>query len=293
MSWRLGWRVWIIGGLGLAGLAVSGVLLLRGSSSPPAEAPESAAVLSAQSALPFQVLIPGYLPYGFKRSEVQLDTRQPGPAGEPMIQISYPGRGGNRLVFREWLPQNAAPETGSPIQPRVIGCHCHCRSRTQCEFTELEIAVGALHILVKTAVPGLVTAQQMQSVLHTLGPAANRQIYTSMKAIPAAVSLPAAVEIPIDARGVQAVTLVVTPQGYQPAHFAVRRGIPVKVTFRQLGGVGCGDELIFSWGIGKRADLKLASADDSQAVEFVPDQVGDFPFHCPHLIFNGAMSVRE
>ncbi len=78
-----------------------------------------------------------------------------------------------------------------------------------------------------------------------------------MKDVPVTYSLPPAVEVPLNDQGVQEVTLVVLPEGYNPAHFSVKKGLPVHLIFRQLGQVGCGDELIFTWGKGKSADLKL------------------------------------
>jgi hypothetical protein len=309
-GWRRGWKGWALLGLALAVLAISGFSLLGGSFSAPKEAPEAELILAAQANLPFQVLIPAYLPAGFKRSHVQVDPTLTGPGGEPMIQIRYPGRGGSELVFSEWLPAQAEPAqevaTEGKLQPQTVRCQCHCRSRTECDFTDMEVRIGALHILVETTTPSTVTllpfdllngsgvtAQQMQFILNTMGPAANRQIFTSMIDVPLAASLPEAVDIPINENGVQEVTLVVTPQGYTPAHFAVKKGVPVRVVFRQVGEVGCGDELVFQWGQGKSADLRLDSADDAQTLEFTPGDAGTFAFHCPHYIYNGAMTVRE
>jgi len=308
-GWRRGWRAWALLGVALAVLAISGFTLLRGSFSDPKEAPEAELILDAQAGLPFQVLIPAYLPAGFKRTQVQVDPHLRSRSGVPMIQIRYLGRGGSALVFSEWLPaqpdptQSASAET---LQPQTVRCQCHCRSRSECDFTDMEVLIGALHVLVETTSPGnitplpfglfdggAVTAQQMQFILNTMGPATNRQIFTSMRDVPLTNSLPKAVDVPLNASGVQEVTLVVTPQGYNPAHFAVRKGLPVRVIFRQVGDVGCGDELIFQWGDGKSADLQLASADDAKTIEFTPGEAGTFAFHCPHFIYNGAMTVRE
>ena len=54
--------------------------------SDPREAPEAEAVLVAQIDLPFQVLIPAYLPAIVDRAQVKIDTSQAGPAGEPLIR---------------------------------------------------------------------------------------------------------------------------------------------------------------------------------------------------------------
>jgi hypothetical protein len=306
---RRGWKAWALLGLALAVLAISGFTLLRGSFADPKEAPEAALILDAQAGLPFQVLIPAYLPAGFKRAQVQVDPHLTGPAGEPMIQIRYPGRAGSALIFREWLPAQPDPNQSSSaetLQPQTVRCQCHCRSRSECDFTDMEVIIGSLHVLVETTAPSTVTllpfdlltasevtAQQMQFILNTMGPAANRQIFSSMKDVPLTASLPDAADVPVNASGVQEVILVVTPQGYTPAHIAVQKGMPVRVIFRQVGEVGCGDELIFQWGDGKSADLRLASADDAQTLEFTPGEAGTFAYHCPHFIYNGAMTVRE
>jgi hypothetical protein len=309
-SGRRGWKAWALLGVVLAVLAIYGFSLLGGSFSATKEAPEAELILAAQANLPFQVLIPAYLPAGFKRANVQVDPGLIGPGGEPMIQIRYPGRGGSELVFSEWLPAqedaSQASPAGEALQPQTVRCRCQCRSRSECDFTDMEVRIGALHVLVKTTAPGAVTslpfglfngsevtAQQMQFVLNTMGPAANQQIYSSMSDVPLTTSLPEAVDIPVDGNGVQAITLVVTPQGYTPAHFAVKKGVPVRVVFRQVGEVGCGNELVFQWGQGKSADLRLASADDVQTLEFTPNEAGTFAFHCPHFIYNGGMTVRE
>jgi hypothetical protein len=293
---RLGWKALVSGGLILCALVISGLTWLRNSSPADQEAPEAEQVLSAQRQLPFQVLIPAYLPPKFNRARLAIDTSLAGPAGEPMIQLSYPARHGETLVLNEWLPLNPDPaaagsQPGSSSQYRVVRCRCHDQSGSQCGSTDMEISVGSLHILLKSSTANLITAQQMQFILKTLGPAANRQVYTAMQDVADTNSVPTAVDIPVNASGVQELTLVVTPQGYTPAHFAVKRGLAVKLTFRQLGEVGCGDEMIITWGDGKSADLKLASPDDVKTLKFTPNRPGDYPFHCPHLIYQGIITV--
>jgi plastocyanin domain-containing protein len=114
-----------------------------------------------------------------------------------------------------------------------------------------------------------------------------------MEEIPVSYSVPPAVDIPVNADGVQELTLVVTPEGYSPVHFAVKKGVPVRLIFRQLGEVGCGDELVVQWGAGKSATLKLDSPGDKQVLEFTPGQVGEFRIHCPHEIYRGVMTVKD
>jgi hypothetical protein len=269
------------------GLIFLGYVWLRNRSAEPREAPEAESVLSAQMELPFQVLIPAFLPANFIREKAQINTDKVGPQGEPMVQIIYPTRHGDTLTFYEWLPTNEGTDGRKPY------CMCLCMSRENCNFVELGMSVGSLRLLAKVSDPNILSGEEARTILDTLGPAVNRQIYSSLKAVPVTYSVPPAVDVPINADGVQELTLVVTPNGYSPAHFAVQKGIPVKLIFRQTGQVGCGNELVFQWGNGKTATLTLASASDIQTLEFTPDEAGDFRFNCPHLIYRGVLTVQE
>ena len=86
---------------------------------------------------------------------------------------------------------------------------------------------------------------------------------------------------------------MVTPGGYSPLRFAVKRGVPVRVVFRQLGRVGCGNELNLPYGQGLQAGLKLRDTSDRQIAEFTPQQAGEFTFFCAHLMYKGIMVVRD
>jgi plastocyanin domain-containing protein len=107
------------------------------------------------------------------------------------------------------------------------------------------------------------------------------------------VEPPPPLEIPINADGVQAVDLIVTPGGYSPLRFSVQKGVPVKVTFRQLGRVGCGNELNLNYGPGLSLGFKLDGPSDAAVGEFTPEQAGEFQFFCAHLMYKGLMTVRE
>jgi hypothetical protein len=115
----------------------------------------------------------------------------------------------------------------------------------------MELNVGSVQIKVEFSTPNLIYYDQMQLMLDTLGPATNRQVYSAMEDVPLSFSVPPPVEVPVGSDGVQEVTLVVTPQGYAPVHFAVKKDVLVRLIFRQLGQVGCGNELIFQWGTRK------------------------------------------
>lgn len=268
-------------------LLVFGTVWWKNKNAQSRVAPEAEQVLTVQTGLPFQALIPAYLPAHFDREKVEIQLDQTGPGGEPMLQLSYPTPKGNTLVLQEWLPK--ADET----EGDALLCHCACASTGQCNPAEVGIEVGRLRVAVKLSATNLLTYEQLRFVLDTLGPAANQQVFSRMAEVPVTFNLPPAVEIPVNAQGIQEVTLVVTPENYTPQHFAVKKDMPVRLIFRQLGQVGCGNELLFQWGKDKNARLLLASPADKKILEFTPEQAGDFRFNCPHLIYRGVMTVEE
>jgi hypothetical protein len=269
-------------------LLIGGCSWSAGASGTAAEAPEAETVLSAQVKLPFQVLIPAYLPRAFVRAETQVNLEGTGPNGELMVEIIYQTRRGETLTFNEWLPS----EQGSGGK-KASYCMCICRTPQECDSVEMGMTIGPLRVTAKVSAPDILTSEEARAVLDTMGPAVNRAVYSSLKQIPISYSVSPAIEIPINSEGVQEVTLVVTPAGYNPEHFSVRKDIPVRLIFRQLGNVGCGNQLVFQWGKGKSATLLLASSSDSQTLEFTPHETGEFRFNCPHLFYRGVMTVLD
>jgi hypothetical protein len=78
----------VTGGFLFIAILSPGVLWLKNIFySGPREAPEAERILAAQAGLPFQVLIPAYLPNFFNRERMEIITDQPGPNGEAMIQL--------------------------------------------------------------------------------------------------------------------------------------------------------------------------------------------------------------
>ncbi len=67
--------------------------------------------------------------------------------------------------------------------------------------------------------------------------------------------------IPVGADGVQEVVLVISRSGYTPTHFAVKKGVPVRIVFRQLGYVPGGNILLVRWGSQKEQYLDARLAD--------------------------------
>jgi hypothetical protein len=105
-------------------------------------------------------------------------------------------------------------------------------------------------------------------------------------------NLPPAEQVPVNAEGIQEVMLVVSRSGYTPMHFAVKAGIPVRLTFRQLGYVPGGNELYVRWGPEKNTYIQLASLADTRVIEFTPPEPGEFEYSCPHDWYWGVMTVQ-
>lgn len=277
---------WLIGIFVLILLLLAGVIWLMLNASKPREAPEIERVLNAQAELPFQVLIPAYLPKAFNRKKMEIVTDQPGPNGEKMVKLIYSTRQGDSISFSEWIPADN-------VAANAKRCLCVCQTNKQCNMVGMELNLGKVRVKVEFSAPNLIFYDEMQLMFNTLGPAANRQVFSSVKDVPLSFSVPPAVEIAVGPDGVQEVSLIVSPQGYSPVHFAVKRDVPVRLIFRQLGQVGCGNELIFQWGARKSETLLLESGSDKKVLEFTPAETGEFPFNCPHLIFRGVMTVTE
>ncbi len=282
------WKTWLVG-ITIASVlfVLFGFLFLRSRQDSPGEAPEAEAVLNAQMEMPFQILIPAYLPKEFVRKKTQVNLDKVGPQGELMVQLVYTTGRGDTLDIFEWLPGER------DVESVRYYCQCMCVSTSECNPAEMGVRVGTLRVMAKVSSPTMLSSEEARAILDTLGPAVNSQIYSSLKQVPVAYSVSPAVDVPISAAGKQELTLVVTPNGYSPEHFAVQKGVPVILTFRQTGQVGCGDELILQWGQGKTANLELSSLNDVQTLEFIPTEVGDFPFNCPHLIYRGVMTVKD
>ena len=123
------------------------------------------------------------------------------------------------------------------------------------------VDVGPLRASLYSPSVKVISKEQLLEMANTLGPASNQQVFyfSVEKPVVKEVAPPPPVEIKVNDQGVQELTLVVTPGGYSPLRFAVRKGIPVKLTFRQLGQVGCGNELIFPANPNSPSELKLAS----------------------------------
>lgn len=280
----------------------------------PKPAPEADRILQTQAALPFQPLIPAFLPTQFNRAEVEILTDKPGPKGEIMLQLVYTTDDNQTLTLSEYIPQGQIVNNAKVTDQSLTQAYfpllsnlstgagmqgCMCRQQSQSTYTESTftnsavIDLGPLHVTADRSSSQFVTDEQLLVVLNTLSPAADLVTYTTLQNMPLTVSLPDAVEVPLNNEGVQDLVLIVTPQGYSPAHFSVRKDLPVRITFRQLGEVYCGNELILRWDSGKQAVLVLQSQNDKETVDFTPEQSGDYQFNCPYLHYIGVMTIVD
>jgi hypothetical protein len=120
------------------------------------------------------------------------------------------------------------------------------------------------------------------------------EIARSLEEIEAQMAdLPEAEVIPVGPDGAQEVKLVVSRSGYTPVHFAVKAGVPVRLTFQQLGYVPGGNELNVRWGPQDITYIMLSSITDKKVLEFTPRLPGDYRFSCPHEWYWGVMTVGE
>jgi hypothetical protein len=270
-------------------------LAVRSPAAEPTEAPEAQKVLDVQAGMPFQILIPAYLPKAFERAGMKIDVQQSGPSGEPMVELTYRTRKGESLFVREWVPVDPALEVMATSRPIETKWGRGWLLNQAGNLLVMWVDVGPLRIAFLSPSLDVLPQEQLLAVAETMGPASNRQVFSFIVEPPKVRQMepPPPVEIKTNEEGVQELTLVVTPGGYSPLRFAVKKGVPVRLIFRMLGQVGCGNELNFPVGAGSMRSLSLSSPDDKQVLEFTPQETGSFEFFCGHLMYRGVMTVRE
>ncbi len=284
--------IWLTVGLVIIFIVITAFALTGFLQDDPIKAPEADAVLKAQRVLPFQILIPAYLPAKFERAQMEINTELTGPEDQALVQLVYFHPLGVTLTLTEWIPVALdLPATSNSMDPSVRICNCICRNLSQ--SNRLMVDVGPVRITGETSDPLILSPEHVRVILTTLAPAGGLDTYSTIENVPLSAGLPPAEEIPVNASGVQEVVLVVTPSGYTPVHFSVKKGIPVRLIFRQLGEVGCGNELYVNWGDQKSEFLLLENPGDTEVLEFTPQKTGEFVYHCSHFIFQGVMTVVD
>jgi len=293
---NLRWRwVWLGAGLFLVVLAVGGWWAARGRAAEPQEAPEAQRVLDVQANMPFQILIPAYLPKVFDRAAMQIDVSQSGPGGEPMVQLTYRTAKGATLFIRQWVPVNPDKEILAASRPIQTKWGQGWFLRQGENLAAIWVDIGPLRASIYTRNQDVLPRESLLAVAETMGPASNRQVFDFIVDPPEvrAVEPPPPLEVPISAEGVQEIDLIVTPGGYSPLRFSVQAGVPVRLTFRQLGRVGCGNELNFPTGPGQFASLRLDDPGESAVLEYTPQVPGEYQYYCAHVMYKGLLTVRE
>ncbi len=291
-SKRTGWV--ILAAAAIVIVTVLGVAWFsRGQASTLKELPEASKVFAVQANMPFQIMVPAYLPSVFDRANVDIQVDQSGPGSEPMAQLTYHGRDGATLFLREWVPVYPDMEIlgGSRIIQTKWGKGFLLREATSLRVIWVDI--GATRVSAYTTSLDVVPEEELLAIAETLGPPSNNQIF-SFDAMPQVKDAPPPppFEVQTNPQGVQEFTLVITPGGYDPIRFAVKKGVPVRLHFRMLGEVGCGNEMIFPSDPQNPVALTLHSEDDEQVLDFTPQNEGDFQFFCSHHMYRGIMTVR-
>jgi hypothetical protein len=286
------WLFLIAGGIAIAGGAAVLVNVLYPTST---EAPEAARILELQASMPFQILIPGYLPRQFKRGDVEINVSETGPGGEPMVQLAYRTRKGATLFVRQWIPVNPEMEVLASSRPIHTKWGRGWMLSQGESLIALWVDVGPLRASLYTSRTEAVSREQILAMADSLGPASNRQVFSFVVDPPRIEEIPPPppVEIPMSEGGIQELTLVVTPGGYSPLRFAVKKDVPVRLHFRQLGQVGCGNELILPVDPRNPTSLFLTNSSARKSIDFTPRTGGDFQFFCSHQMYRGVMRVRE
>jgi hypothetical protein len=282
----------VLVGLGL----IAGIwLVVQGRAETPREAPEAQKVLDVQANMPFQILIPAYLPEQFIREEMEIDVTQAGPGGEPMVLLTYRTRQGQTMYLKEWVPVNPDKEVLASSRPIQTEWGNGWLLRQGTDLIAIWVDIGPLRVSIYTINQDVLPTEELLAAAETLGPASNRQVFSFIVDPPEirAVEPPPPVEASLNAEGVQEIDLIVTPGGYDPLRISVQKGVPVRLTFRQLGRVGCGNELNFPVAPGEYNALELETAEDIEVLEFTPQAAGSYEFFCAHLMYKGILVVRE
>jgi hypothetical protein len=291
---------WIIGSISLILVIILAGVTYVVTRPKYTEAPEAQKILEAQRDLDFGILIPAYLPNGFDRENVAIKVTQSGPSGKPSVELTYKGTGwgkaGAAIYVTEWMPANPELEilSGSrPIETRWGKGYLFVPSGDN--LGTVWVDVGPLRVSISTNKITVLKREDLLRAADTLGLASDLQVFHfENEPLRLTASRPSPpFQVLINDEGIQELNLTITPGGYTPMRFAVKKDIPVVIVFRQLGQVGCGNVLIFPSDPKNPVALTLRSLTDVQTLEFTPKVSGDFQFMCANNHFRGVMTVQE
>ena len=259
------------------------------------EAPEAQKILDVQAGMPFQILIPAYLPKSFDRENMEIDVNQNGPGGEPMVLLTYHTRKNETLYIQEWVPVNPEMETLASSRPIETKWGQGWLLKEGENLAAIWADIGPLRASIYTRDMKALPVDHLLAVANNMGPASNRQVFSFILEPPEVVAVPPAppVEASMNAEGQQEIDLIITPGGYSPLRFSVKAGVPVKLGFRALGEVGCGNELNLPTADGNTASLLLDGPTDKKELVFTPAINGEYQFFCGHAMYRGLMLVHD
>ena len=89
-------------------------------------------------------------------------------------------------------------------------------------------------------------------------------------------------------KGVQTVTVTVSEGKYNPAAIAVKKGVPVAITFKGGAKMGCGSTIEFK----SLKQKRTVKEGQSVTFKFTPDKAGDIAFACPMEMYHGTVVVK-
>lgn len=297
VSWRKRRRFWLISGGSVAAIIIAIVLFI---SSQPAYvvAPEAKKIMAAQEGMKFGILIPSYMPGGFDREAVDLKVDMAsGPSGEPQAMLTYRNLGKQAAIFiKQWVPGNPAMETlikSVPIETKWGKGWLMTQGGKE-GIGNIWVSIGQLRVSVSSTNLSIVSPEQLLQMANTMGLASEDQVYTfSMDPVTIhGVAPPPPFIVKPNSEGIQELNLSITPGGYSPIRFLVKKGIPVRINFRAVGEVGCGIS-----GVINQPDNPISIAVTKEkplsVIDFTPQTAGEFPINCAHNTFRGIMTVVE
>lgn len=288
------WRKWLAPGIILmAVVLLVGAWQMRSQAAATREAPEAPTILEVQSQMPFQILIPAYMPREIEREKVTVDVTETGPGGEPMVSLAYHSTKDDTLFIKQWVPINPDKEVLAGSRPVQTVWGQGWMIDQGDGLVALWVDVGPTRLSIFSPAQKNLNREQILKMAETLGPASSSQVFDFVLDLPEvrAVEPPPPFEPPVNQEGVQEFTLVVTPGGYDPLRIQLKAGVPVKMNFRAIGQVGCGKELIFPIADNQVLEGKLKTEADNDLLEFTPQQPGSFEFHCSHQMYRGLLTV--
>jgi hypothetical protein len=291
-------RWWLILTVCLLLIATSTITLKIVTAAPvPTEPPEMVRVLAAQDFMQnFGILIPGYLPRRFDRNKAEIETGQNGPGGEPTADLTYRTKQGSAIFIHQWVPVHPELETlsGSRIIQTKWGKSWLLTQGTD-GLVNLWVDIGPLRVSLVSTDRQAASREQLLLVGETLGLASNNQAFSFAPELPQVIDIqpPPPFVVPLNAEGIQELNLTITPGGFTPIRFEVQKGVPVKINFRALGEVGCGNVVMIPTEGVNYAALEVTKTQPLDSVSFTPDETGQFKFFCSSDHYRGIMFVRE